>query len=35
LTAGTERSLAERAGHLELIAGGKKDKKKQDAGKKT
>ncbi|KAI9043264.1 DUF2462 domain-containing protein [Aspergillus affinis] len=32
LTAGlvtrTERSLAERAGHLELLAGGKKDKKK-------
>jgi hypothetical protein len=35
LTAGTERNLAERAGHLELLAGGKKDKKKkQDVGKK-
>lgn len=28
MTARTERSLAERAGHLELLAGGKKDKKK-------
>ncbi|PGH17936.1 hypothetical protein AJ79_00835 [Helicocarpus griseus UAMH5409] len=26
LTAKTERSLAERAGHLELLAGGKKNK---------
>ncbi|RDW93530.1 DUF2462 domain-containing protein [Aspergillus mulundensis] len=27
LTARTERSLAQRAGHLEMLAGGKKDKK--------
>ncbi|KAL4922744.1 hypothetical protein BDW62DRAFT_2504 [Aspergillus aurantiobrunneus] len=27
LTAKTERSLAQRAGHLEMLAGGKKDKK--------
>ncbi|KAK9655606.1 hypothetical protein HCH54_000306 [Aspergillus fumigatus] len=27
LTAKTERTLAQRAGHLELLAGGKKDKK--------
>ncbi|PKX89590.1 DUF2462 domain-containing protein [Aspergillus novofumigatus IBT 16806] len=27
LTAKTERSLAQRAGHLELLAGGKRDKK--------
>ncbi|KAL2012996.1 hypothetical protein VTN00DRAFT_521 [Thermoascus crustaceus] len=30
LIAKTERSLAERAGHLELLAGGKKDKKKEN-----
>ncbi|KAL3478781.1 hypothetical protein BJX99DRAFT_223877 [Aspergillus californicus] len=28
LVAKTERNLAQRAGHLELLAGGKKDKKK-------
>ncbi|KAL0634734.1 hypothetical protein Q9L58_006330 [Maublancomyces gigas] len=28
LAAGTERHLAQKAGHLELLAGGKKDKKK-------
>jgi uncharacterized protein DUF2462 len=28
LTALTEKNLAERAGHLELLSGGKKDKKK-------
>ncbi|OJK02784.1 DUF2462 domain-containing protein [Aspergillus aculeatinus CBS 121060] len=27
LTAQTEKNLAEKAGHLELLAGGKKDKK--------
>jgi len=27
LTGGTEKRLAERAGHLELLAGGKKNKK--------
>ncbi|CBF74858.1 DUF2462 domain-containing protein [Aspergillus nidulans FGSC A4] len=32
LTAKTERSLAQRAGHLELLAGGKKDKKATAAG---
>jgi Protein of unknown function (DUF2462) len=31
LTAGTERSLANKAGHLELLAGGKKDKNKPAA----
>ncbi|KAF9887821.1 hypothetical protein FE257_009627 [Aspergillus nanangensis] len=30
MTARTEKVLAERAGHLELLAGGKKDKKKTD-----
>ncbi|GIK02250.1 hypothetical protein Aspvir_006299 [Aspergillus viridinutans] len=39
LTAKTERSLAQRAGHLELLAGGKKDKKtekgKEKGGKKN
>jgi hypothetical protein len=43
LTAKTERSLAARAGHLELLAGGKKDKKgekekgkgKENGGKKN
>ncbi|GIJ84538.1 hypothetical protein Asppvi_003385 [Aspergillus pseudoviridinutans] len=41
LTAKTERSLAQRAGHLELLAGGKKDKKaekekgKDKGGKKN
>ncbi|PYI36447.1 hypothetical protein BP00DRAFT_106402 [Aspergillus indologenus CBS 114.80] len=35
LTARTEKNLAERAGHLELLAGGKKDKKADAAkGKK-
>ncbi|KAL4815170.1 hypothetical protein BDW67DRAFT_164538 [Aspergillus spinulosporus] len=33
LIAKTERSLAQRAGHLELLAGGKKDKKAATAGK--
>jgi hypothetical protein len=33
LTARTERSLAARAGHLEMLAGGKKDKK-ENQGKK-
>ena len=28
LTALTEKNLAEKAGHLELLGGGKKDKKK-------
>ncbi|KAL9077339.1 MAG: hypothetical protein Q9157_003375 [Trypethelium eluteriae] len=28
LTAMTERNLAEKAGHLEMLAGGKKEKKK-------
>lgn len=28
LAAGTERHLAQKAGHLELLAGGKKDNKK-------
>ncbi|PWY72368.1 hypothetical protein BO70DRAFT_364893 [Aspergillus heteromorphus CBS 117.55] len=28
LTAMTEKTLAERAGHLEILAGGKKDKRK-------
>jgi hypothetical protein len=32
LVAVTERNLAEKAGHLEMLAGGKKDKKKD--GKK-
>ncbi|GCB22111.1 UPF0390 protein AFUA_1G03640 [Aspergillus awamori] len=32
LTARTEKNLAEKAGHLELLAGGKKDKQK-DKGK--
>ncbi|KAF2755145.1 hypothetical protein EJ05DRAFT_503453 [Pseudovirgaria hyperparasitica] len=35
LTAMTEKSLAQKAGHLELLAGGKKDKKKAEAEKKT
>lgn len=39
LTAGlvvkTERNLAQRAGHLELLAGGKKDRKKTDKGNAT
>ncbi|KAL1998150.1 hypothetical protein VTN02DRAFT_6770 [Thermoascus thermophilus] len=30
LIAKTERSLAERAGHLELLKGGRKEKKNQD-----
>ena len=35
LTAKTERNLAQRAGHLELLAGGKKDGKgKKEGGKK-
>ncbi|KAA8648596.1 hypothetical protein EYZ11_011418 [Aspergillus tanneri] len=34
LTAKTEKNLAEKAGHLELLAGGKKDKKKVDKGNK-
>ncbi|KAL4810771.1 hypothetical protein BDV18DRAFT_127983 [Aspergillus unguis] len=37
LAARTERNLAQRAGHLEMLAGGKKDKKegkKGDKGKK-
>lgn len=35
MTAKTERALASKAGHLELLAGGKKDKKAADkAGKK-
>ncbi|KAL4881229.1 hypothetical protein BJY04DRAFT_189376 [Aspergillus karnatakaensis] len=33
LVAKTERNLAQRAGHLELLAGGKKDKKKDGKGK--
>ncbi|KAK6354906.1 hypothetical protein TWF696_004037 [Orbilia brochopaga] len=33
LTAKTERNLAEKAGHLELLPGGKKDKKKAQAAK--
>ncbi|PUU74180.1 hypothetical protein B9Z19DRAFT_1093494 [Tuber borchii] len=33
LTAGTERSLAERAGHLEVLKGGKKDKKEKEKEK--
>ncbi|KAG0130647.1 hypothetical protein HOY82DRAFT_562018 [Tuber indicum] len=33
LTAGTERSLAERAGHLEVLKGGKKDKKEKEQKK--
>ncbi|KAL5339335.1 hypothetical protein BJX70DRAFT_364059 [Aspergillus crustosus] len=33
LVAKTERNLAQRAGHLELLAGGKKDKKKGKDGK--
>ncbi|KAE8375107.1 hypothetical protein BDV26DRAFT_268432 [Aspergillus bertholletiae] len=37
LTAGlvtkTERNLAQKAGHLELLAGGKKDKSKESANK--
>ncbi|KAI9658916.1 MAG: hypothetical protein M1821_001876 [Bathelium mastoideum] len=32
LTALTERNLAEKAGHLEMLAGGKKDKKLKDKG---
>jgi Protein of unknown function (DUF2462) len=36
LTAMTEKNLAERAGHLEMLSGGKKDKKKatKDSKKK-
>ncbi|KAL7275497.1 hypothetical protein RUND412_001555 [Rhizina undulata] len=34
LTAGTERQLASKAGHLELLQGGKKDKKGSKEGKK-
>ncbi|KAH0613741.1 uncharacterized protein H6S33_005627 [Morchella sextelata] len=34
LAAGTERHLAQKAGHLELLAGGKKDKKKATDAKK-
>lgn len=33
LTAMTEKSLAGKAGHLELLRGGKKDKKLSDSGK--
>ncbi|TGZ80619.1 hypothetical protein EX30DRAFT_45960 [Ascodesmis nigricans] len=33
LTDGTEKRLAAKAGHLELLAGGKKDKKKEEAKK--
>jgi len=32
LTSKTERSLAERAGHLELLAGGKKSSKNSNSG---
>ena len=36
LTAKTERTLAQRAGHLELLKGGKKDEKEAKAtGKKV
>ncbi|KAI9707949.1 MAG: hypothetical protein M1820_004368 [Bogoriella megaspora] len=34
LTALTERKLAEKAGHLEMLKGGKKDRKEGDKGKK-
>jgi len=37
MTARTEKNLAERAGHLEIIKGGKKDKKdkkEKESGKK-
>ncbi|PYH95046.1 hypothetical protein BO71DRAFT_398417 [Aspergillus ellipticus CBS 707.79] len=34
LTTMTERNLAEKAGHLELLAGGKKDRKKSAEGAK-
>lgn len=30
----TEKSLAEKAGHLEMLRGGKKDAKEQKAGPK-
>ena len=35
LTAMTEKSLASKAGHLELLRGGKKDKKLAGADKKN
>lgn len=33
MTERTEKALAERAGHLELLAGGKKDKKEEGKAK--
>lgn len=35
LTARTERSLAEKAGHLELLAGGKRDSKAAEGMRKA
>lgn len=35
LTAVTEKSLASKAGHLEMLHGGKKDKLKEMAAKKA
>lgn len=35
LTTATEMNLAKRAGHLEMLAGGKKDKNKGKDGKKA
>jgi len=35
MTASTEKNLAERAGHLELLKGGKKDKKRSAQDTKT
>ncbi|KAF2840968.1 hypothetical protein M501DRAFT_1002050 [Patellaria atrata CBS 101060] len=32
LTAQTEKALAERAGHLEMLKGGKKEKEKENKG---
>jgi len=34
LTALTEKNLAERAGHLEMLAGGKKEQNKKSSEKK-
>jgi len=34
LTALTEKALAEKAGHLEMLRGGKKDRKEQGKGEK-
>lgn len=34
LAAATEKSLASKAGHLEMLSGGKKDRKKEAEGKK-